>query len=50
VSDVRMQIRKALTSPALRPHNVANNTPQAYPAIRRGDAQTGGLLYLGYAA
>ena len=24
-----------------------NNTPQAYPAVRCGDAQTGGLLFSG---
>lgn len=37
----------ALT-PSLNPgQNIDNNTPQAYPAVRRGEAQTGGLLLWG---
>jgi len=47
VSEVKIRRRKDLTLPGLRPQNTGNNTPQAYPAIRRGDAQPGGLLFLG---
>lgn len=41
------QVGKNLTTSGVRTHNMSNNTPQAYPAIRRGDAQTGGLLFPG---
>ena len=27
--------------------NIPNNTPQAYPAVRCRDAQTGGFIFLG---
>lgn len=44
------QVENDLTFPETGAHTMGNNTPQAYPAIRRGDAQTGGLLFLGSVA
>lgn len=44
-SRTAMQAKFFLLASACVPIMKRNNTPQAYPAVRCSDAQTGGLLF-----
>lgn len=46
-SQIANQAGFFLLAPVSVPIMDTNNTPQAYPAARCGDAQTGGLLFWG---
>ena len=46
---MKVRLKKIVTSSevcATKSLQHSNNTPQAYPVVRRRDAQTGGLLFL----